>query len=198
MQNCFPLVQRFSNVVPQDNVRQIEFLMLDSLYFPWYLQKKTSSKTSSADDYMDSWPDTPQLTHNFIFDSEENSSFTDRVLKLMDWNCIKQTIGFNGTIRRMKGNLLLQSSNTTPNIPHYDLDSTHTALLYYINDSDGDTVFFDRTYGDKKPIDSTINIIRQETPAAGDFIVFDGSICHASSNPILYQRRAVINFTLIQ
>jgi ectoine hydroxylase-related dioxygenase (phytanoyl-CoA dioxygenase family) len=59
-------------------------------------------------------------------------------------------------------------------------------------------VFFNSVYGDNKPIDSSIKVIGRQTPAAGDFLVFDGSLCHASCNPVNSDKRAVINFTLLK
>ena len=46
-------------------------------------------------------------------------------------------------------------------------------ILYYINDADGDTFFFD----------SDGMIIHRETPERGKMVIFDGSIFHASSSP---------------
>ena len=46
-------------------------------------------------------------------------------------------------------------------------------ILYYINDADGDTFFFDN---DGK-------IIHRETPERGKMVIFDGLTFHASSPP---------------
>ncbi len=58
------------------------------------------------------------------------------------------------------------------NRPHVDQDYPHTVLLYYINDSDGDTYFFKK----KKIIDRV-------TPKQNRLVIFDGTTHHASSNP---------------
>ena len=60
------------------------------------------------------------------------------------------------------------------NNPHVDLDEKpHTVVLYYVNDSDGDTFFFDEN----------MNIEKRITPKKGKAVMFDGSIFHASSMP---------------
>lgn len=56
---------------------------------------------------------------------------------------------------------------------HIDRATKHIVLLYYLNDNDGDTYWFD----------SNDNIIHKFRPKANTAIVFDGMIRHASSNP---------------
>jgi hypothetical protein len=86
---------------------------------------------------------------------------------------------------RMKVNLLLPG-NLGPNNKHVDFDFKHTTAIYYVSDSDGDTVFYN---GDEE--------ILRCTPQKGKAVVFDGSIVHASSCPINYNRRMVINLNYI-
>ena len=49
----------------------------------------------------------------------------------------------------------------------------HWVGLYYPNDSDGDTFFFD----------NDLNVIHREPPERGKIILFDGSTYHSSSSP---------------
>ena len=60
------------------------------------------------------------------------------------------------------------------------------SLLYYVNDSDGDTKFFDENY----------NQIESVTPKKGRAVFFNSNILHAGSNPIKNNIRIVINYTL--
>ena len=60
-----------------------------------------------------------------------------------------------------------------PHNAHVDQEFPHDVVLYYINDADGDTFFFDK---DK-------NIIHRETPERGKLVIFDGSTFHSSSAP---------------
>jgi hypothetical protein len=71
------------------------------------------------------------------------------------------------------------------NDPHVDMESDHYTLLYYVNDSDGDTVFYK---------DSTASeVIMSNTPVANSAIIFDGNIYHASSHPTTVPARVAIN-----
>jgi hypothetical protein len=68
--------------------------------------------------------------------------------------------------------------------PHTDMPDPHLACLYYVNDTDGDTIFFNQ--------DKT-TIIKKVAPKKGRVVIFDGSIWHSSSTPTK-NVRSVINF----
>ena len=57
---------------------------------------------------------------------------------------------------------------------HKDLDFKHSVCLYYVNNSDGDTVFFD---DDKK------TEIQRVSPKKGRVAFFSGNIFHCTSTP---------------
>ena len=74
-------------------------------------------------------------------------------------------------------------------VPHVDLQYDngepvdHKVLLYYINDSDGPTYFFNESY----ELQDTVY------PKPGRAIIFDGSNIHAASNPVRSPFRMVVN-----
>jgi hypothetical protein len=79
--------------------------------------------------------------------------------------------------------------------PHVDWpDRKHHVMLYYINDSDGDTVFF------KTPTDmynEDLEITHRVTPKKGRCVLFDGSMYHTQSNPINTSARFNLNINII-
>jgi hypothetical protein len=71
-------------------------------------------------------------------------------------------------------------------------------LIYYIVDADGDTILFDKTTNDmpKSELDiSRLSVLRRITPKKGRAVLFDGSIYHATTLPIL-DKRCIININL--
>ena len=78
------------------------------------------------------------------------------------------------------------SSNPGYQPPHVDLPYPHFSCIYYVNDSDGDTVFYDN---DK-------NIIKKVSPKKGRIIFFEGSINHSGSRP-KNKHRIIINFNFL-
>ena len=90
------------------------------------------------------------------------------------------------SLLKVKVNRLLRDENFTLdnyNIPHQDVpESNYMSMIYYINDSDGDTVFFE---------DNTI--VKRISPSQGDIVLFDSNLWHASSNPSINAERIVLN-----
>jgi hypothetical protein len=67
---------------------------------------------------------------------------------------------------------------------HTDLNFPHWVCLYYINDSEGNTVFFNN---DKK------TKLKEISPKQGRIVFFNGLIPHCSSRPET-KTRAILNF----
>jgi hypothetical protein len=171
-------------------------ILLSADKFPWFLQRGTSWAEDAETAYLSEWDDGIQLVHTFVMDGSINSAYMGPLLDAMQWPRILAACSAPERISRMKANLMLRDSGcSTHNAPHVDLGVDHTVILYYVNDSDGDTVIFDRTR--ETGMDRGASIIQRESPRAGDFLVFDGRHYHASSAPRESKRRAVINFTLL-
>ena len=82
--------------------------------------------------------------------------------------------------------LQIPSINSGRNGIHVDIFNPHWVCLYYVCDSDGDTILFD----------DNENEIQRVSPKKGRIVFFDGSIKHCSSSPAK-THRAVINFDFI-
>ena len=86
--------------------------------------------------------------------------------------------------------------------PHCDMfppkgKSTYKSVVYYINESDGDTVFFDELADDYSSMDSSKKtLIQRISPKQGKAIMFDANRYHAGSFPSL-NIRLVLNLNLI-
>ena len=68
-----------------------------------------------------------------------------------------------------------------------DVYVPHKVILFYLNDSDGDTYFYDKEH---KIVDSV-------TPKGNRAVLFDGATLHSSSKPIEFARRIVLNINLV-
>lgn len=81
---------------------------------------------------------------------------------------------------------------------HVDRTVPHTVVLYYVDDSDGDTVFFNETFNDVAEKDAkfeNLTIRKTVTPKKGRAVIFDGSIYHTATRPTRGSR-LIINFGL--
>lgn len=84
------------------------------------------------------------------------------------------------------------------NLPHVDYFTPHSTLIYYINDSDGDTRIFDQEFIEGYDEPSTFTIKTKVTPKANRMLYLkNGLVYHTAANPILTDRRIVLNINLI-
>ena len=74
--------------------------------------------------------------------------------------------------------------------PHIDTLKDHFVMLYYVCDSDGDTLI----YNEKSKSD-IYTLQKRVTPKQGRVILFDGSFYHTGEQP-LNNVRCVVNYNL--
>ena len=72
------------------------------------------------------------------------------------------------------------------NNPHVDSKHPHKVILFYLQDSDGETYFYN---------DSN-EVIDSVTPRENRAVLFDGNLLHSSSKPVNFARRIVLNVNL--
>ena len=111
---------------------------------------------------------------------------------------------------RVKANLLTPiegRTNDTHSMPHVDMTIPKTiSMVYYVNETDGDTFFFDKYEGErdqdmhslhskhyKQHNYMDLTVMHRQPPKKGSAIIFDANRYHASSNPTVGARR-IINF----
>ena len=111
-------------------------------------------------------------------------------------------------ILRVKANLQTRAPKESKgkyNFPHVDINEPNltekiTTILYYVNDSDGDTFFFKNQikdiYGDPKNLDN-LEIVKKVSPKKGRLVEFNGSRLHAGSHPIENELRIVVNYNIL-
>jgi hypothetical protein len=102
-------------------------------------------------------------------------------------------------IIRVKANLYLKRPDYpdnyyhTPHVDMYDKDTKEVdpgeIFLYYVNDSDGDTFFFNEEFGSDE-----YTVKKRFTPTKGQGVLFDMSQVHASSSPRSHESRLTLNF----
>lgn len=66
------------------------------------------------------------------------------------------------------------------------------SFLYYVEDADGPTVFFNETYSDTMSA-SDLSEKTRIFPKQGRYVVFDSNRYHASSSPVDSSKRSVLN-----
>jgi hypothetical protein len=80
------------------------------------------------------------------------------------------------TIRMARANIL--AGNST----HVDMPYPHQTLIYYVNNSSGDTLFFNREFSGGHTSED-LQVVQRVSPKAGRAAMFDGLIYHSASTP---------------
>lgn len=153
--------------------------------FPWYLNKSTTLNRYNA---MNQQFESGQFTHTFFKDGQIFSQFFQKVEPIMYYLMLSENIRTDNLIR-IKANLNYQN-NSMPVDGHYPLhvdsakEINYTTCIYYVSDSDGDTLFFSP---DAKTETARVS------PKKGRLVMFDGNTLHAGQAPKTNELRCVVN-----
>jgi hypothetical protein len=151
-----------------------------------YLKLKNKNITVSED---------KQHSHAASFNNKKISDIHEIGSNILNIFAKKHGIEIKETLR-IKANILNKTDKQNHiHPPHVDMTTPHMVLLYYVNDSDGDTVIFDQAYNSEEIPELTIN--RTISPKAGAAILFDGLKYHSSSSPKNTKERIVLNINFL-
>lgn len=162
----------------------------------WKYRPNLGNDTPKAN-ILDTTP-APGIIHVFCNESGIQSKLFYKVLPMVEEVCRKANYNLTEIFG---GRTFIQfpgKDNTSFTKIHTDLNNTHIVLIYYIVDADGDTILFDKTTNDipKSELDtSKLTVLHRITPKKGRAVLFDGSIYHATTLPIL-DKRCIININL--
>lgn len=174
--------------------------------FPWLFSLHSSRKLEdNAAFYGAGYHDNFQFVHPIQSLDNEYSPFAPFARNVLNKFTEKNKIKVN-QITRMKANLIVNDSRDIEdvNTPHVDRNGDVDlsqypgklyVLLYYVNDSDGDTTMFEERYTGK-PVES-LTEISKITPRAGRAVFFDGDQYHAAASPKTSNLRCVININFM-
>ena len=81
--------------------------------------------------------------------------------------------------------------------PHLDRRTPHIVFLYYVCDSDGDTIIYDykSKHAEDVPYKEDVNVLKRVSPKQGRVVVFDGLHWHTAEQPTK-DVRCIINFNI--
>lgn len=146
-----------------------------------------------SDNNQSEYFDGLQLVNLFM----ENGQFTTKgvshfFLLPLQLACLQRNLLFSlNKILRAKVNVKLRQNsnkNTLINPPHKDnINYPHLIGIYYVNDSDGDTIIYD----------SNDEPIKNISPKKGRFLFMNGNRLHSASHPTKTDKRMVINYNLM-
>jgi hypothetical protein len=136
--------------------------------------------------------DSPQMNHHFYYDDEPAGPFVRFLTPLFDAFEKTMDVKLSGK-HRIKANLLMPQPEThNTQLPHIDdLRDGRLTLLYYVMDSDGDTILYNE-YFRGEPV-GKLSVQQTVTPKQGRAVIFDSNQLHSAACPITNKYRLVIN-----
>ena len=172
--------------------------------FPWFYVEDVTTA------YDDDSQHRPGLSHSYVDLPLELTGDENDVLEPYSSGIVMsgyhelfvpmlKRVGFKlgvSNITVIQGRSFLQfpvNTDGTIDLPHIDIigKAEFIVALYYVCDSDGDTVIYNETEESK-----TYTIKKSVTPKQGRMVIFDGSLYHAAEQPINSNTRCIVNYNL--
>jgi len=187
------------DVIPKD-YQNFLLSQVSGLKFPWYFNP---NMVSDRDPLLKEDGNIMGFNHFMYEENNAVSPFFDTVYPLILSISDKSDVRYQ-KIERMRFNLTFQNkTDTAPwHLPHIDSPYPHLVAIYYLNDSDGDTVIFNETNDSFKAGDfakmtsNDFTVKARITPEKGKMVIFPGQYYHASSSPKKSKFRIVLNTNL--
>lgn len=189
------------DVIPKALQKTIASTLL-SPSFPLYWNAETVEFVEAENNPYLFWDsltkDSPQLTHSVILDGNQTSEQWNLLRTILFFVIAKTNIELE--VVRCKVNVTFPQrtfSDKEYYPPHIDtVQQADFTAIYYVNDSDGDTLFFEKPVQNKS--DSPFVVKQVVTPKQGRLVFFDNKTIHCGAPPKETSARCVINFNFKQ
>lgn len=193
------MIKIVENALPQKDFDNLVSQTTNWGCFPWFFAPNSAYDQTEEDLDQFSW------AHSSVLEGRDNSEWAawhrEICNNLNESHIHEETFG----IRRIRFGMHTRTVNPIMNNPHIDFSVGSIVGLLYLNDSDGDTYFFDKFY-DGPPITTetdlknhwtsikdSMKIVDSISPKANTMAIFDGRQYHCSSAPTKNQYRQIMN-----
>lgn len=181
------------NLISEDLQKELKECLKHRSF--WYLSPFTSGSEIAQDPNDSCIKDGPQMVHELVNMDEACSHLADTAFDMCE--NLERIFNFNiHKIHRIKANMLHQNKGAENfyHPPHIDsVNANHISVVYYVEDSDGETLVFDKTV-DESHLD--LSIKHSFKPVQGTAVAFPSKVFHASKSPVLHDTRVIINFLI--
>jgi len=120
----------------------------------------------------------------------------DRAVELLEKICSDAGIRLGG-IFRIKLGFITKTPHHVWHEAHVDMDVPHLTALFYLSNTNGNTIFYDKLYqGGDLYIDSPEELteLKRVSCEENKYVIFDGRQYHAVESQTDKRQRLVINF----
>lgn len=171
---------------------------------PWYFLENTAYDEKSEDSVFGfSWV-------NVVYNHNTVTSPIFSTIYNIFLSCLS-VVGTDEIFKdliRIRIGMITASSKNIIHQPHVDYNKKHQTMLIYLNDSEGDTHFYDYFYDTASTLatqdffetikpTSPLNSVQRVTPKANRVVNFNGLRYHSSSTPTTNPFRMAININYL-
>lgn len=187
------MIHIIDNLTSSGNAKYLETALLNH---PWYYLKDTAYNQFNVEEqpYQASWV-------HFLYNNEQSLSdlkpLTESLL-ILALNKLSLSIS---KLIRIRAGLSTRTPIPITHGAHVDWDNFHMSAIYYVNDSDGDTIFYEEQRDENLGINSkdwsskrNFTVKQTVTPKADRMVIFNGLNYHSSSTPCKNDYRVILNF----
>lgn len=180
------------DVISKEYQDYLETTLLDNSELPWFLIRNLNEVKANQDNIS-----LPGLSIQSISDGQDHGMLA-LVFRSLAFNLaeklgisINEVINARTFLQLPGGNL----QETVAREYHVDYAKPHKVLLYYVNESDGNTILLKQRYPFSYNKISGLtkgDVLQEIEPKKGRVVMFDGSHFHSSTVPSKHLR-CVIN-----
>ena len=182
----------FDDIIEKDYQNKIKSILIGQVRyndedFPWYY----IDDVTASGDYENQ--KRGAFVHDYVhYEYGIESDFHYLFLDLIKKSCSKLKIK---EVDALQGRSFLQLPTNIKredvDSPHVDMQFKHFVMLYYVCDSDGDTII----YNEEKISEKGFTVQKKVTPKQGRVVLFDGALYHTAQQPN-NNIRCVVNYDL--
>jgi hypothetical protein len=178
------VIKIIEDFLPDSLVDDIENVLTDS-QCPWYWRKSSKNGNNEVDDNSEDF----QFIHIIYYNDTQESPVFDLARQVLLQFENKTGLVIK-SLHKIKANLLpkqVLSETGLNETVHVDIDSDKfLSIVYYVIDSDGDTVIFD----DNDEIELSV------APKKGSAVYFNSNKKHRATPPFKNKQRIVLNMVV--
>ena len=166
--------------------------LMNSANFPWYYNSHISYESGKSPPSDNRFYETG-FTHSFWDnrtggqrDSWYSHFWKPGLYQIMD--AVNQE-----HIIRSRGDMTMYTHKVFEHAAHIDFPCRNVSAVYYLNDSYGDTIFYNEKAEKSSDIPQKLTEAERISPKANRLVVFEGNDIHTGSSPNKHKNRIIIN-----
>jgi len=173
------------NYLDKDTFKKITDLVLSD-NFPWFYNENITQDKSNQHVFSYGF------THIFHDGQKRNTYYSELILPITKQ--IQTTVN-GGDILRSRLDMTMSVSGKYMHNPHIDYPYDNITTIFYLNDSDGDTVLFNEYGNDINTVykRERLTEINRVSPKANRLLIYDGNRLHTGNSPVNHKRRILLN-----